>query len=197
VKILQPLKLLIPKQGAIFIIITVVFLLISVFFYLGSQFSSLPKLESPSWEDYENCPTEFCDLIKKTGYHPEKIPLNTSLILKWNLRATTRVITDRKYLVFAPLVATYLLSSEVGFSAYNDPSRFITEVFFPHGLLEILATLFLFSLYYAIILNLILLFKQKIKWKSFIAKVFIQLIIVVVLLAISAFLESLGIYFKS
>lgn len=190
-KKLRFLKLLIPKQGAIFITITFVFLIISVFIYLDSQFLNLPKLKSPSWEDYENCPTEFCDLIKKTS-HQEKILLNTSLILKWNLRAVTRVVTDRKYLVFAPLVDTYLLSSEVGFSAYDDPSGFVTELLFPHGLLEILATLFLFSLYYAIILNLILLFKQKIEWNQFIAKITFQLILIFFLFMVAAFLEALG-----
>ena len=185
-----------PYQKRIFLLLSLFFIITVLFFFSLSYIFLEKKPDTTlSYADYSQCQTNFCKLMIKTQQHPKDIARNTYNIGYNNFRTSLYNMFESKYLLLGPIVDLFDFGSSIGILLFNDTSNTLTQVLFPHGFVEIIAFIFVYSLYYSItILLVVSTFKKKRNpiQRSFI----IALIMIFPLFLLAGLLESIAIATK-
>jgi hypothetical protein len=174
-------------------------------FLFARPYRNCGNIETPTIEEYRQCHTRFCQVIVKTYDihhadipHVSKVAKVTYLIFSQNLVSEWNAIIAVDYYGTAPLISWWMhsgqLSSALKCGVFNPP---FIKTFFPHGWLEFLAMVLSLSFIYASLINLILViqnYKKKSYIKSFIKKFFIQLLVIIAMYLVAAFLEAMAVF---
>ena len=119
-----------------------------------------------------------------------------------NIYAQYRIILDNtikpEYFFIVPFIASYEENAVLGTLLFSNPYKLLTEVLFPHGTFEIAAGILSTSLYYSLVVNLIvsMIRKNLQSLKIVLIRSLVQTIIIVYLYLVAAILEGLSISYK-
>ncbi len=186
---------LLPYQGKVFFFVLFIFFLSIIFQYTLNKLIKVSpmKFHSTTNQELESCTSTLCETFEQVSQNSTNVIYVANTIIGHNLRSYFYLVLDKNYFyIFTPLFSVVDLGSFLGRTVYSDGSVFITELLLPHGIFEMSGLILFVSLYYAVLGNILIYFKNKIPLWYYGKRILIQIGIVILLDIIAGFFEALA-----